>query len=77
MNLLAFKPSFLEELIKSGALKKKERDHFNVCQDLKNGITQEKISEKFDLSPRQIRYIKRAKCPNCGLLPGQRKLNSI
>lgn len=77
MNLLAFKPSFLEELIKSGAMRKKEMTHFLVCMDIKKGFTQEKIAEKFNLSSRNIRIIKAKKCPNCGLLPGQRPPKTI
>ncbi len=77
MNILAFKLSFLEELIKSGAMKKKEKNHFLICTEIKNGVTQEKISEKFNVSPRQVRNIKRSKCPNCGILPGYRAIKSI
>ncbi len=71
MNLLAFKPSFLEELIKSGAIAEINRKHFQICIELKNGLTQEKIGENFDLSAKQIRNIKRSKCPNCGLPKGR------
>ncbi len=77
MNLLVFKHSFLIELIKSGAYRKSIEKHFFVCQDLKNGLTQEKIAEKFDLTSRQIRKIKHAKCPNCGLSKGRMRKNNI
>ena len=76
INLLAFKRSFLIECIKAKSMRKKSLIHFEICQDLKNGMKQEEIAEKFDMQSRNIRLIKRQYCPNCGLLPGYRILKT-
>lgn len=76
MTILDLKRQEVASLIESGGMKKKSLLHYDICSEIKNGNTQNRISEKFDISSRQIRKIKRAKCPDCGILQGYRHIGT-
>ncbi len=72
-NILEYSIDQIENFIKGKLLNRKSLMHFHVCNELQEKEKQEVIAEKFHISPRQVRKIKRCKCPNTGILPGYRK----
>lgn len=67
----------VENLGKIGFFKNSVQ-HYDVCKALAEGKTQAQVAEKFNIEDHTVRYIKRQKCPDCGLSKGHppKSLNS-
>lgn len=72
-SILDYSLQQIEDFIRGRMLNKKSLMHFHVCTELKEKEKQEIVAERFNISPRQVRKIKRCKCPKEGILPGYRK----
>ncbi len=66
MNILSLKRNEVEFFIKTGVMRPENLRHYDICQAIKNGMTQEQAAEKFNVTDdRYIRRIKEKKCPDC------------
>ena len=67
MNLLQFTREEVIRKINKGDLTKASLRHYEICQAIAKGKTQEAVAEDFKLTDdAHVRYIKRTKCPECG-----------
>lgn len=74
MNILSLSMDEVNNFVDSGFMKRKEITHWQICRKIADGITQDKIAEFFDITPRAVRKVKKCKCPNVGILPGYRTI---
>ena len=65
MNILSLSRKEVENFIGAGVMRPENLKHYDVCKAMAEGMTQEAVAEKYNLTDRWVRRMKEVKCPKC------------